>query len=86
MGSYIETFAQIRHQDKMAKISLLFVGKLGNSWLLPAFPASIRLIFPHFPFVAALCKGLILFKCFLYFNKTTIVVVVQSLFIKIIIN
>jgi hypothetical protein len=26
-----ETFAQSIHQDEMAKISLLFVGKLGNS-------------------------------------------------------
>jgi len=24
---------------KMAKISPIVVGKLGNSWLLPAFPA-----------------------------------------------
>jgi len=42
----------------MAKIVLFFVGKLGNSSLLPAFPASTSPILSHFPFVAVLCKGL----------------------------
>jgi hypothetical protein len=42
----------------MVKTSLIFVGKLNNSELLPVFPASTRLIFPHFPFVAPSCKGL----------------------------
>jgi hypothetical protein len=39
----------------MAKKTLLFVEKLANSLLLPAFPASIKAFFPHFSFVAELC-------------------------------
>jgi len=46
--SYIETFAQVNPRLKMAKIPLLFVGKLGNSGLFPAFSASIRKILSHF--------------------------------------
>jgi len=42
----------------MAKKDLFFVGKLGNSSLLPAFSALIRPFLSHFPFVAVLCKGL----------------------------
>lgn len=33
---------------KMAKIRLIFVEKLANSWLLAAFSASISQIFSHF--------------------------------------
>jgi|GEM_PF-2792040 hypothetical protein len=43
----------------MAKKTLLFVEKLGNNLLLPAFPASIKSFFSYFSFVAKLCKGLL---------------------------
>ncbi len=42
----------------MSKIPLLFVGKLVNSLLLTAFPASSRKILSDFSFVTGLCKGL----------------------------
>jgi len=48
----------------MVKIAPLFVEKLANSSLLPAFLASIWKIISHFSFVPALCKGLSLFKHF----------------------
>jgi len=43
----------------MVKISLLFVEKLANIQLLPAFLASIRKISSDFSFAFASCKGLI---------------------------
>jgi hypothetical protein len=42
----------------MAKIPLVFVGKLTNSPLLVAFPAAVIEILSHFSFATALCKGL----------------------------
>jgi|LZQQ01.1.fsa_nt_gb hypothetical protein len=42
----------------MAKIRLIFVEKLANSWLLAAFPASISQIFSHFFFASYSCKAL----------------------------
>ncbi len=42
----------------MVKIPLFFVGKLANSLLLAAFPASNREILPHFSFATDLCKAL----------------------------
>jgi hypothetical protein len=44
---------------KKAKISLLFVEKLANSWLLSAFSASIRKILSLFSLAPHPCKGLI---------------------------
>ncbi len=41
---------------KMAKIHLLFVEKLANSWLLAAFSALIRKILSHFYLVSHSCK------------------------------
>ncbi len=43
---------------KKAKIPRLFVGKLGNSWLLPAFSASIREILSLFSLASHSCKAL----------------------------
>ncbi len=45
----------------MSKTSLLFVRKLANSQLLPAFPALISKILAFFPFAPVPCKGLKLF-------------------------
>jgi hypothetical protein len=42
----------------MSEIPLLFVGKLVNSMLLTAFPASSRKILSDFSFVTGLRKGL----------------------------
>jgi len=42
----------------MVKTFLLFVEKLVNSSLLPAFPSSISKILPHFSFATALYKDL----------------------------
>jgi hypothetical protein len=47
---------------KKAKISLLFVEKLANSGLLPAFSASIRKILSLFSLPPHSCKGLVKFK------------------------
>jgi len=43
----------------MVKTFLLFVEKLANSSLLPAFLALIRKILPDFSFAPALYKGLL---------------------------
>ncbi len=45
---------------KKAKIPRLFVEKLGNSWLLPAFSASIREILSLFSLAPHSCKALIM--------------------------
>jgi len=45
----------------MVKIFLLFVEKLANSSLLPAFPATSRKFLSHFSFAPALYKGLMAF-------------------------
>ena len=59
----------------MSKFSLLFVGKLVNSPLLTAFPASSRKILSDFSFATALRKGL--YKEFLvgnnFFNQILLV-------------
>jgi hypothetical protein len=52
----------------MSKTPLLFVGKLVNSPLLTAFPASSRKILSDFSFVTGLCKGLVTINQFI--NKT----------------
>ena len=52
-----ETFAQRNERIKMVEISPLFVGKLVNSWLLPAFPASIGEISTIFLIAPELYKG-----------------------------
>ena len=58
----LENFTRMATRIKKAKIPRLFVEKLGNSWLLPAFSASTREILSLFSLVSHSCKALIKFQ------------------------
>jgi len=53
-----ETFARKDTRIKKAKITLIFVENLANSWLFPTIFASIRKILSFFSLAFFTCKGL----------------------------